>query len=208
MILGDTPGTRREDALRKFAGGQLDTLIQVGVLIEGWNSPRCKLLIDLAPSMSRVRATQKFFRVMTRLGDAEARIYILLPVGLPALPILPVELFGPSLHSYTCGELIGKQQEAASAVELPGKLREKSNRLGRRLELITDVPPIPAGLEARIGIEGPPAYDDQFVLPAAPDVTKQKHQRAAVPQVGRPPLPDRPLLAQSVCGGGSLGAYA
>lgn len=38
----------------------------VGVLIEGWNSPRCKLLIDLAPSLSRVRATQKHFRVLTR----------------------------------------------------------------------------------------------------------------------------------------------
>jgi superfamily II DNA or RNA helicase len=107
LILGDTPGEERERALAGFERGRLDTLIQVGVLIEGWSSPRCKLLIDLAPSASRVRATQKYFRVMTRCGAAEARIYVFLPKALPTFPVLPMDLFG-QLGEYECGEIIGR----------------------------------------------------------------------------------------------------
>jgi hypothetical protein len=107
LILGETPTVEREGALAAFEAGERDTLIQVGVLIEGWSSPRCKLLIDLAPSASRVRATQKTFRVMTRHGDAEARIYVILLVGLPRLPILPMDLLG-TVGEYGCGTLVGE----------------------------------------------------------------------------------------------------
>ena len=92
LILGDTSKKERERVLADFEGGLVDTLIQVGVLIEGWNSPRCKLLLDLAPSLSRVRATQKYFRVMTRDQDQEARIVVILPKYLPRQPILPIDL--------------------------------------------------------------------------------------------------------------------
>jgi hypothetical protein len=85
LVLGDTPRAVRERCLAHFESGVIDTLIQVGVLIEGWSSPRCKLLLDLAPSTSRVRATQKYFRVMTRDGDTQARIVVLLPTNLAAL---------------------------------------------------------------------------------------------------------------------------
>jgi hypothetical protein len=84
---------------------------------KAWNSPRCKLLIDLAPSLSRVRATQKYFRVLTRNGDDEARIHITIPSDLPALPVLPTELFGRSLREYVCGGLIG--QEDGGQVTVP-----------------------------------------------------------------------------------------
>lgn len=110
LILGDTPRQDREQILSAFERGEIDTLVQVGVLIEGWNSPRCKLLIDLAPSLSRVRATQKYFRVLTRCENHEARLYVILPAELPALPVLPTELFGPHLRDYECGELIGDDE--------------------------------------------------------------------------------------------------
>jgi superfamily II DNA or RNA helicase len=96
LVLGSTPSPDREAILGSFATGAIDTIVQVGVLLEGWSSPRCKLLIDLAPSLSRVRATQKFFRVMTRQGDQEARIYMLIPAELPVMPVLPMEVFGGS----------------------------------------------------------------------------------------------------------------
>lgn len=115
LVLGDTPSREREAVLAAFERGKIDTLLQVGVLTEGWNSPRCKLLLDLAPSMSRVRATQKFFRVLTKREDAEARIYLLLPKGLPALPILPTELFGASCQQVSAGELIGKRLRASAS---------------------------------------------------------------------------------------------
>lgn len=108
LVLGDTSAEERARILGGFEAGAIDTLVQVGVLIEGWSSPRCKLLIDLAPTLSRVRATQKYFRVMTRHGGAEARIYVLLPTGLPELPVLPMELFGRSCAEYECGDLLGE----------------------------------------------------------------------------------------------------
>jgi len=113
LLLGETPASEREQILRRFEAGEIDTVVQVGVLTEGWNSPRCKLLIDLAPSLSRVRATQKYFRVMTRTGDTEARIYVIVPKNLGAMPVLPTELFGFSQRDYLCGDLLG-------GVEAPG----------------------------------------------------------------------------------------
>jgi hypothetical protein len=114
LILGDTPDDERQGILSRFEHGDLDTLVQVGVLIEGWNSPRCKLLVDLAPSHSRVRATQKFFRVMTRCGDREARIYVLIPDGLPEMPILPTDLFGNPFDDYQCGALLTKSTSSGT----------------------------------------------------------------------------------------------
>lgn len=108
LLLGETPRDEREQALARFEAGEIDTLIQVGVLIEGWSSPRCKLLIDLAPSVSRVRATQKYFRAMTRWGDQEAHIYVLLPRDLPELPTLPTDLFGTPVGGYLAGTLLGE----------------------------------------------------------------------------------------------------
>jgi hypothetical protein len=89
--------------------------VQVGVLLEGWSAPRCKLLIDLAPSLSLVRATQKFFRVMTRLGDQEARIYLLIPAEIPVMPVLPTEVFGGSdAADYLCGDLVAADASSST----------------------------------------------------------------------------------------------
>jgi DNA-directed RNA polymerase specialized sigma24 family protein len=113
LVLGDTPREVREKSLAKFEAGAIDTIIQVGVLVEGWSSPRCKLLLDLAPSLSRVRATQKYFRVMTRNAGHEARIFVLLPKNLPRPPVLPMDLFGRPLDEYVCGQLLGKTADDA-----------------------------------------------------------------------------------------------
>lgn len=121
LILGETPREQREAALSAFAHGACDTLINVGVLLEGWNSPRCKLLIDLAPSLSRVRAMQKFFRPMTKWEGQEARIYLLIPRNLPRIPILPMELFGWPSEAYDAGTLIAAPTLRASA-EVSGEL--------------------------------------------------------------------------------------
>ena len=109
VLLGETPREERERVLADFEAGRVDTIVQVGVLLEGWNSPGCKLLVDLAPSLSLVRSTQKYFRVMTRYGEQEARIHVLLPSNLPGMPVLPTELFGRSLCDYECGALVGAE---------------------------------------------------------------------------------------------------
>jgi DNA-binding CsgD family transcriptional regulator len=63
-------------------------------------------LIDLAPSTSHVLAMQKYFRPMTKWGDEEARIYIIMPSSLPKIPLLPTDFFLYGSGEYQCGELI------------------------------------------------------------------------------------------------------
>lgn len=96
LVTEDTK--HREKILAAFEAGEIDTLVNVAVLLEGWNSPRCKLEIDLAPSLSEVRAKQKYFRVMTRADDALARIYVLVPDTLSRIPIFPQSLFGQAVE--------------------------------------------------------------------------------------------------------------
>ena len=136
LILGDTLAKERERLLACFESGEIDTLIQVGVLIEGWNAPRCKLLLDLAPSVSRVRATQKYFRVMTRYKDQEARIYVMLPNHLQSQPVLPIDLLlGPG-EGYRCGDLLrpedGRDREKDS-IERPSHTPIKSVKMKTRI---------------------------------------------------------------------------
>jgi superfamily II DNA or RNA helicase len=104
LVLGETED--RDKILERFELGVTDTLICVNVLIEGWNSPRCKLLIDLAPSVSMVRSTQKFCRVLTKQEDQEARIYMILPKGLSKAPIMPMEILMTSSREYEAGDLV------------------------------------------------------------------------------------------------------
>ena len=108
LILGETPPDERARILDAFESGQLDTLVAVGVLIEGWTSVRCKLLIDLAPGRSRVRATQKYFRALTRDGDTVAHLVVIVPRGLPRPPVLPMDLLLDPGETYTLGETIGR----------------------------------------------------------------------------------------------------
>jgi len=109
VVLADT--ANRETILDAFAEGEIDTLINVGVLIEGWDAPKCKILIDLAPTCSLVRGTQKYFRPMTVWEDHEAFIYVLLPKELRAVPVLPMDLFGFGRRDYSQGELIAPAAE-------------------------------------------------------------------------------------------------
>lgn len=94
LIIDETPSTERSRLREAFDRGEVDTLINVGILLRGWNSPRCKLLVDMALSLSRVRSTQKFYRPRTKDGDAEAHIVVLAPKGLEYVPFLPNDVFG------------------------------------------------------------------------------------------------------------------
>ncbi|MCA9571878.1 MAG: hypothetical protein KC656_28770 [Myxococcales bacterium] len=63
MIVGETPPETRERLLADFEAGRLDTLVQVGVLIEGWTSilrptvhaARGRLAFVAVPSVTRER---------------------------------------------------------------------------------------------------------------------------------------------------------
>ncbi len=79
-MLGDTTAKERRRALDDFEGGRADTLVQVGVLLEGWSSPRCKLLIDHRPD---VVARSRHPEVLPR-DDARRRQKVVLTGRLDA----------------------------------------------------------------------------------------------------------------------------
>lgn len=119
LILGETPD--RERILERFEKDVIDTIVSVKALIEGWDSARCKLLIDLSPSLSLVMATQKFCRVLTRDGDREAHIVMIVPAGLARSPIMPMELLAPALEEYETGEIVDTPEPGVASK--PKKLK-------------------------------------------------------------------------------------
>jgi hypothetical protein len=108
-----------------------------GLSNDSWNAPRCKLLLDLVPSLSRVRATQKYFRVMTRYNEMDARIVVILPQNLPRQPILPIDLILNPGETYHCGDLIDQGESdkkvKRAPIDGPGKTPIKSIRVKTRL---------------------------------------------------------------------------
>lgn len=107
IIVHTTPAAERDRVQKAFSRGTIDTIVTVGVLIEGWSSERCKLLIDLSPSPSLVRSTQKFFRPLTKWGSEEAHIHLLIPSRLSQRPILPGDVMEWPDELYKSGTLIG-----------------------------------------------------------------------------------------------------
>lgn len=92
LIVGETIDSERDRILEQFELTMVDTIINVGVLTEGWNTKRCKVLVDLGGTMSLLQATQEYFRILTKDGDEEAHAYILVPRNLKRMPVLPHDL--------------------------------------------------------------------------------------------------------------------
>ncbi|MDO8583735.1 MAG: sigma factor-like helix-turn-helix DNA-binding protein [bacterium] len=139
LIVSETRRERRNDILEKFEAGKIDTLINVGVLIEGWNAPRCKVLIDLAPSLSHVRAMQKFFRPMTKWEGREARIYLLVPKNLPQIPVLPMDLFGWPTETYEAGALIAASNRGSVPPGTVQPLKRSAPTAIEKVELVSRI---------------------------------------------------------------------
>ncbi len=144
LIIGDDPDKKgRQQRLDDFEAGKIDTLVNVGVLIEGWDSARCKLEIDLDPSLSEVRAKQKYFRVMTKDGAKVARIYVVLPQNLREIPLLPQVLFGNSIELHGFDEWLARQpKKPAKRVATPAtrarQFKLEGTRMNTRLLLSFD----------------------------------------------------------------------
>jgi hypothetical protein len=103
-------------------------------------------LVDLAPSVSRVRSTQKYFRAMTRAGAAEAHLFVILPTGLPALPCLPTDLFVSVEGEYECGALLGSSGGAGRPPPLHTHLRSPIAGVRIRQRLLLRAPLRPPSL--------------------------------------------------------------
>jgi len=126
VLTEDTPN--REEVLKKYENGEIDTLIVVKLLLQGWDSPRCKLLVDIAPSASPVTAGQKFCRPLTKNGvddETQAYIYSLVPSNLLSNPISPGDVFSVEDMPLPPGVVINgskKREKTDKEVKIPKTL--------------------------------------------------------------------------------------
>jgi superfamily II DNA or RNA helicase len=130
----DTPRPRRAAIVKAFEAGRIDTIINVRTMLTGWDSARCKVLVDLFPSTSHVLAMQKYFRPLTRDGAEEARIYLLIPANLPKVPVLPTDFFLFGKGEYETGSLIASPKEITGGGEHSPKDRHPSPIAGVALK--------------------------------------------------------------------------
>ena len=54
LITAKTPLKERMTILEKHEKGELECLISVGVLSEGWDNPNCNIIVHLRPTLSKV----------------------------------------------------------------------------------------------------------------------------------------------------------
>jgi superfamily II DNA or RNA helicase len=108
----DTPRNKRQAIVAAYDSGRIDTIINVRTMLTGWDSARCKVLVDVHPSTSHVAAMQKYFRPLTRDGAQEARIYTMVPANLPKIPVLPTDFFMFGKGEYEAGTLIASSEQA------------------------------------------------------------------------------------------------
>ena len=54
LITAKTPMKERMEILQKHEDGDLECLISVGVLSEGWDNPNCNVIVHLRPTLSKV----------------------------------------------------------------------------------------------------------------------------------------------------------
>ena len=136
LVLGSTPSDVRRAIIAEFKAGTIDTLINVRVLLRGFDEPTMKLLIDLSPSISPVIAEQKFCRPLTKVGDEAGIVTVLYPHGLRPPPILPMAVLGPSFTGDDTREFfedtrVNAIKKAARELKEDGQATEEIRR-GKR----------------------------------------------------------------------------
>lgn len=97
VIIGDTPADERETILAKYRTGEIQILVNVGVLTEGFDEPSIQTIILARPTRSTLLFTQIVGRGL-RLHESKTQCTILdiadmtkgrKPVGLPSLMGMP-----------------------------------------------------------------------------------------------------------------------
>lgn len=106
----------REEYYKQFEAGELDWLVYVDVLREGWDSDRAKAIINMRPTRSPLLATQRLGRIGRTNEGAPTSIAIDLHDGITGdetsailPPVLAADIF--DLDSVEQGYVIGRQAD-------------------------------------------------------------------------------------------------
>ncbi len=76
IITASTPLAERMRLLAKHEAGELEALISVGVLAEGWDNPHCNIVVHLRPTLSKVLWGQTVGRGLRAAKDKSECVVI------------------------------------------------------------------------------------------------------------------------------------
>ncbi len=121
-VLGKMPFKEREEIYRSFEDGDIDWIVYVDVLREGWDSDRAKALINLRPTRSPLLAKQRQGRIC-RVSEDMDQVSIVIDIfdgyrsdfersELPS--VLSADVF--EIDEVAQGHVVGKPIEASSDI--------------------------------------------------------------------------------------------
>ena len=135
IVTAKTPIDQRMKLLARHERGEIEAMVSVGVLAEGWDNPHCNIIVNLRPTLSKVLWGQSVGRGLRSAPGKEKCIVI--DVSSNWSTFGPVEKLEWSLWSHRRSYMqfmnrlawIGREQDGDSAVyllcenELSNKLR-------------------------------------------------------------------------------------
>ena len=76
IVTAQTPIKERMDLLARHESGQIEAMVSVGVLAEGWDNPHCNIIVHLRPTLSKVLWGQSVGRGLRSAPGKEKCIII------------------------------------------------------------------------------------------------------------------------------------
>jgi len=114
------PAEERQRIYQQFSNGEIDVLTFVGVLGEGWDSPRAKGLINARPTRSNIFSKQRLGRI-TRPGATAFTIDIYDDFDGQNLPITVADVINEG--SIEFGSSVGTSEDEAKVQSVLAALR-------------------------------------------------------------------------------------
>ena len=137
LVTAQTPIKERMDLLARHETGEIEAMVSVGVLAEGWDNPHCNIIVHLRPTLSKVLWGQSVGRGLRSAPGKEKCVVI--DVSSNWCTFGPVEKLEWSLWSHRRSYMqfmnrfnwIGLQQDGEESGdiyllcknELPNKMR-------------------------------------------------------------------------------------
>ena len=72
IVTAKTPIKERMKLLALHEDGEIEAIVSVGVLAEGWDNPNCNIIVHLRPTLSKVLWGQSVGRVYAQLQARRA----------------------------------------------------------------------------------------------------------------------------------------
>ncbi|MDA0656788.1 MAG: DEAD/DEAH box helicase [Proteobacteria bacterium] len=85
IVTAQTPINERMKLLKKHEEGEIEAMVSVGVLAEGWDNPQCNIIVHLRPTLSKVLWGQSVGRGLRSAPRRNTSSLMSAPIGAPSV---------------------------------------------------------------------------------------------------------------------------